>query len=250
MTNNLTPRPEVRGAIVGVDTHKHIHVAVAIDTCGIHLGDQSFAADSGGYQALLTWAETHGRIQAFGIEGTGGYGVGLARAVRRAGHRVVEVNRADRRLRRVAGKSDRIDAEAAARSVLAGQATATPKTADGAVEMIRQLKVARVLAPVAVDRSPSPPRSWANNRGFPPGTLERCTRSTGWPAPSAGVTTVENGAAPSWATARFRRSGADAGGTAARSAGERSARTRGQRTAAFAALVGNATRSRACASRV
>ena len=61
MTNNLTPRPEVRGAIVGVDTHKHIHVAVAIDTCGIHLGDQSFAADSGGYQALLTWAETHGR---------------------------------------------------------------------------------------------------------------------------------------------------------------------------------------------
>ena len=43
MTNNLTPRPEVRGAIVGVDTHKHIHVAVAIDTCGIHLGDQSFA---------------------------------------------------------------------------------------------------------------------------------------------------------------------------------------------------------------
>ena len=167
MTNNLTPRPEVRGAIVGVDTHKHIHVAVAIDTCGIHLGDQSFAADSGGYQALLTWAETHGRIQAFGIEGTGGYGVGLARAVRRAGHRVVEVNRADRRLRRVAGKSDRIDAEAAARSVLAGQATATPKTADGAVEMIRQLKVARVLAPVAVDRSPSPPRSWANTAGSP-----------------------------------------------------------------------------------
>ena len=146
MTNNLTPRPEVRGAIVGVDTHKHIHVAVAIDTWGIHLGDQSFAADSGGSQALLTWAETHGRIQAFGIEGTGSYGAGLARAVRRAGPRVVEVNRADRRLRRVAGKSDRIDAEAAARSVLAGQATATPKTADGAVEMIRQLKVARDTA--------------------------------------------------------------------------------------------------------
>ena len=73
-------------------------------------------------------------------------------------------------------------------------------------------------------------------RGFPPGTRERCTRSTGWPAPSAGVTPVENGASPSWAPARFRRSGADAGGTAARSAGERAARTRGQRTAAFACL--------------
>ena len=144
MPNNLPPRPEVRGAIVGVDTHQHLHGAVAIDTCGIHLGDQAFAAESGGYQALLTWAETHGRIQAFGIEGTGGDGVGLARAVRRAGHRVVEVNRADRR--RVAGKSDRIDAEAAARSVLAGQSTAIPKTADGAVEMMRQLKITRDTA--------------------------------------------------------------------------------------------------------
>ena len=55
----------------------------------------------------------------------------------------MEVNRVDRRLRRAAGKSDTIDAEAAARAVLAGQATATPKTADGAVEMMRQLKVAR-----------------------------------------------------------------------------------------------------------
>ena len=67
----------------------------------------------------------------------------LSRTVHRAGHRVVEVNRVDRRLRRAAGKSDTIDAEAAARAVLAGQATATPKTADGAVEMMRQLKVAR-----------------------------------------------------------------------------------------------------------
>ena len=81
--------------------------------------------------------------EAVGIEGTGGYGVGLSRTVHRAGHRVVEVNRVDRRLRRAAGKSDTIDAEAAARAVLAGQATATPKTADGAVEMMRQLKVAR-----------------------------------------------------------------------------------------------------------
>ena len=91
-------------------------------------------------------AETYGAIEAFGIEGTGGYGVGLSRTVRRAGHRVVEVNRADRRLRRAAGKSDTIDAEAAARAVLAGQATATPKAADGAVEMMRQLKVTRDTA--------------------------------------------------------------------------------------------------------
>ena len=146
MTNRMTLQPEARRTIIGVDTHKHVHVAVAIDTWGIHQGAHSFAADAGGYRALLAWAETHGRIDAFGIEGTGGYGVGLAGAVRRAGHRVVEVNRSDRRLRRIAGKSDSIDAEAAARSVLAGQATATPKTADGVVEMMRQLKVARDTA--------------------------------------------------------------------------------------------------------
>ena len=125
MTTSILIQPEARTVIVGVDTHKHVHVAVAIDTRGIRLGDQSFVADSGGYRALITWADTHERIKAFGIEGTGSYGAGLARAVRRAGHRVVEVNRGDRHTRRAIGKSDTVDAESAARSVLAGQATAT-----------------------------------------------------------------------------------------------------------------------------
>ena len=146
MPNSMTTQPDGQTVIVGVDTHKHVHVAVAIDTCGIRLGDQAFVADSGGYRALIAWAGTHGRIEAFGIEGTGSYGAGLAGAVRRAGHRVAEVNRGDRSLRRAAGKSDTLDAEAAARSVLAGQSTATPKTADGAVEMMRQLKIARDTA--------------------------------------------------------------------------------------------------------
>ena len=66
--------------------------------------------------------------------------------MRRAGHRVVEVNRGDRRTRRAAGKSDTLDVEVAARSVLAGQSTAIPKTADGAVEMMRQLKITRDTA--------------------------------------------------------------------------------------------------------
>ena len=146
MTNRITTPPKARTVIVGVDTHKYVHVAVAIDSWGIRLGDHAFVADSGGYEALVTWAETHGRIEAFGIEGTGSYGAGLARAVHRAGHHVVEVNRGDRRTRRAAGKSDTIDAEVAARSLLAGQSTAIPKTADGAVEMIRQLKITRDTA--------------------------------------------------------------------------------------------------------
>ncbi len=100
MTNRIPTPPDARTVIVGVDTHKHVHVAVAIDSWGSRLRDHAFVVDSGGYQALITWAETHGRIEAFGIEGTGSYGAGLARAVRRAGHRVVEVNRGDRRTRR------------------------------------------------------------------------------------------------------------------------------------------------------
>src|SRR5690606_31283797 len=52
----------------------------------------------------------------------------------------------DRRDRRLRGKSDTIDAENAARAVLAGQATAIPKTHDGVVEMIRQVKGAKDAA--------------------------------------------------------------------------------------------------------
>ena len=115
MTHSVPNLHEAQTVIVGVDTHKHMHVAVAIDSRGVRLGAHSFGADLEGYRALLAWAEAYGGIEAFGIEGTGGYGVGLSRTVRRAGHRVVEVNRADRRLRRAAGKSDTIDAEAAAR---------------------------------------------------------------------------------------------------------------------------------------
>ena len=121
MTNRIPTPPDARTVIVGVDTHTHVHVAVAIDSWGIRLRDHAFVADSGGYQALITWAETHGRIDAFGIEGIGSYGASLARAVRRARHRVLEVNRGERRTRRAAGKSDTIDAEVAARSDQASQ---------------------------------------------------------------------------------------------------------------------------------
>ncbi|MGE3512647.1 MAG: transposase, partial [Vicinamibacterales bacterium] len=103
-------------------------------------------ADRGGYAELVEWTRTLGVIGAFGIEGTGSYGVGLASFVRRQAIRVVEVSHCDRRKRRNNGKSDTLDAEATARSVLAGIARAVPKTADGAAEMVRQIKVARDTA--------------------------------------------------------------------------------------------------------
>jgi len=128
--------------VIGIDTHKHIHVAAVMDTVGGILATLTIATDTGGFKQLLEWATTFGQIIAFGVEGTGSYGATLTSFLRRHGHKVVEAGRPDRRLRRVDGKSDTLDAENAARSVLAGFATVVPKTADGEVEMIRQLKIA------------------------------------------------------------------------------------------------------------
>jgi transposase len=143
---SISPLEPSRRVVVGVDTHKHVHVAVAVDLLGTRLGDTLVRADTGGYTQLRDWALSMGRVESFGIEGTGSYGAGLTSFLRRHGHRIVEVNRGDRRTRRQRGKSDTIDAETAARSVLGGTATAVPKTADGQCEMIRQVKVARDTA--------------------------------------------------------------------------------------------------------
>ena len=132
--------------VIGIDTHKHIHVAAAMDSVGGILATMTIATDTNGFRQLLDWASGFGQIIAFGIEGTGSYGAALTSYVRRHGHKVIEVSRPDRRLRRLNGKSDTLDAENAARSVLAGFSTAIPKTADGSVEMIRQLKVAHDTA--------------------------------------------------------------------------------------------------------
>ena len=129
--------------IVGVDTHKDAHVAVAIDTLGRRLAELEIPATAAGYHQLHAWAIDLGPSEGFGVEGTGSYGAGLARHLRLRGVKVTEVNRPDRALRHRLGKSDPLDAEAAARAVLARTATATPKHGDDQVEMIRILKLTR-----------------------------------------------------------------------------------------------------------
>jgi transposase len=138
--------PDSRRVIVGVDTHGDLHVACAIDQLGRRLAIADFATTPTGYRAVLEWARKLGEIQAFGVEGCGCYGAGLARFLGAQGYLVLEVNRPDRSARRRRGKSDPIDAEAAARAVLAGQATAIPKTGSHLVEMVRCLRVARATA--------------------------------------------------------------------------------------------------------
>ena len=127
----------------GVDTHKHTHVAAVLDGAGRVLGSAAFDADTAGYTALLGWLGGHGSVERVGVEGTGSYGAGLARHLAAAGVDVVDVNRPNRQMRRRRGKTDTVDAEAAARAALNGSAAVVPKSADGCVEAIRTLRVAR-----------------------------------------------------------------------------------------------------------
>jgi transposase len=146
----MTTMPEAEVFVtLGVDTHKHVHVAVALDQLGRHLGQYEIATTTAGFAELYAWACELGTIAMVGIEGTGAYGAGLCRWLRERGIAVVEVERPDRKLRRNTGKSDPIDAEAAARKVLSGEASVTPKSGAGNVEMIRVLRIARRSAVIS-----------------------------------------------------------------------------------------------------
>ena len=133
----------VSGVIGGVDTQADVHVAAAIDANGGVLGVESFSVDEAGYRRLAEWLGSFGPVIRVGVEGTGSYGVGLARHLYWCGVEVVEVDRPNRQTRRRLGKSDPIDAEAAARAALSGSAKTTPKRRDGTVEQMRVLMVAR-----------------------------------------------------------------------------------------------------------
>ncbi|MCA1222424.1 IS110 family transposase [Streptomyces sp. 8L] len=140
MTSMTHDGPQITG---GVDTHGLTHHAAVIDRIGRHLADREFPATIRGYRDLLDWMRSHGALAAVGVEGTGAYGAELTRVLTCAGVTVVDVDRPDRKTRRMKGKSDPIDAYAAATAVLSGRATGIPKSRDGVVEAVRVLRVAR-----------------------------------------------------------------------------------------------------------
>jgi len=133
----------ITDVVGGVDTHSDVHVAAVVDDCGRILDTASFAATGPGYRRLLAWMRAKGVVVRVGVEGTGSWGAGLARYLADQGVEVVEVDRPNRQARRSKGKSDTVDAEAAARAALNGQASGTPKARTGPVEAIRALRVAR-----------------------------------------------------------------------------------------------------------
>ena len=110
---------------------------MAIDGLGVWLGEKHVRVTTCGYKELERWSRSLGEIHAFGIEGTGSYGAGVARFLAGRGYTVIEVNRPDRSVRFRKGKSDPTDAEMAARAGLPAW------SGEGEVEMIRMLKSAR-----------------------------------------------------------------------------------------------------------
>jgi transposase len=114
--------------VIGVDTPKGLHFALALAPSSALHGECSIRANGQGYGHLLAWSLEFGSSLVFAIKGTGSFGAGLCRELMTAGFPVVEINRLDRSTRRRLGKDDSIDAEAAARAFFAGTATITPKS--------------------------------------------------------------------------------------------------------------------------
>jgi transposase len=140
----VTTMPDTtRRVTIGVDTHRDFHMVCVLDERGAELGVQPFSADPAGYRKTLAWAASFGTIEAAGVEGTGTYGAGLTRYLHNHDVSVIEVSCPNRQRRRSHGKSDPVDAVAAARAAQSGEANAQPKTRTGNVEAIRALRLAR-----------------------------------------------------------------------------------------------------------
>lgn len=130
-----------RAVVIGADTHLNtIHLAVLTDT-GQPVADAQFPTRPAGYYLAVKWAQSFGMVLRAGVEGTSSYGAGLTRALQDSGIEVAEINRCDRAGRRRQGKSDPLDAYAAARTALAGHGLAVPK--DEHTTALRALLTAR-----------------------------------------------------------------------------------------------------------
>ena len=136
--------------VIGADTHLDSHHLAVITDAGKPLADAEFPTSQTGYDDAVRWAQSFGTIVIAGVEGTSSYGAGLTRVLQAAGIEVAEVSRPDRAARRRQGKSDPLDAYAAARAALAGHGVAVPKDAStGALRAVLSARRSAVKAHTA-----------------------------------------------------------------------------------------------------
>ncbi|WP_406190767.1 transposase [Streptomyces sp. NBC_01017] len=141
-----TPADAAEDVLPSVDTHKDVHAAAVVTVLGATLDGRSFPATTDGYRQLVAWARPLGILRRAGVECTGSYGAAPTRHLSAEGIEVTEVNQPDKAARRRHGKTDAVDAEAAARAMLSARATATAKTSDGPAEILRLFKLAKASA--------------------------------------------------------------------------------------------------------
>jgi transposase len=127
------------GVAIGVDSHKSSLAAAALDGLGRVEGVKEFSNDGRGHDALLRWAKAQGELRVIGIEGAGGYGVGLARYLLGASEVVYEVpaflSHRERKRNPSWGKSDPSDAVAIARVTARGEGLSSPRRSEVFVDL-------------------------------------------------------------------------------------------------------------------
>ncbi len=173
--------------VVGVDTHRDQHVlAVVVAGTGVVVARRSVRSSARGYAEALRFAQAAADgARVWAVEGAGHDGAGLARHLSGRGETVLEAGRGPRDQRRLQGKDDSLDAVRAARTALASETPALPRTGQQR-EALRLLLLARRSA-VDVRRLAlvqlrsvivtCPDQLREELRGLPAGRLvERCSR--------------------------------------------------------------------------
>ncbi|WP_018331990.1 IS110 family transposase [Actinomycetospora chiangmaiensis] len=138
--------------VIGVDTHKHTHTAAVVTAAtGAVLAQLTVATDLEGYQQLLELAGQHSPLRAWAMEGSGGYGAGLAAHLAEREELVVELDRPARPTRKAGAKSDPIDAARAARDALARVHLGQPRTGPERAALQVLLTARRAAVAASVD---------------------------------------------------------------------------------------------------
>jgi transposase len=150
--NAMSMLAELVEVVIGVDTHKHTHTAAVVQaSTGAVLTQVTVNTDPSGFAELDAVAEHYSGLRAWALEGSGGYGAGLARHLAAHGETVIELDRPVRPKRRSGAKSDPIDAVRAARDALARTHLAQPKTGAERSALQMHLTVRRAAVESAAD---------------------------------------------------------------------------------------------------
>ena len=132
---------------IGVDAHKEVHVAEAVDDLGRSVGRIEAPSANLGWKKFFIWANALGPERIWEIEGTWSYGRSFAQHLLSLGETVYEINprwtAQGRRRARKTDKNDSLDARAIALCTLREPTTLPRVTRDDSAAKVNLLVVER-----------------------------------------------------------------------------------------------------------